>query len=79
MKKIFVFRTCMMNGTVTLKTTVNAAVTRELAEKGRAACIEASKKPEHGFPVICTDIEEIPLYETEDEVPILNEKKENNK
>lgn len=75
MKKIFVFRTCMMNGTVTLNTIVNAAATRELAEIGRTACMEANKDPEHGFPVICTDIEEIPLYETEDEVPILNEKK----
>ena len=69
MKRIFVFNTYLMNGTVTMQTDVIAATTRELAQKIRATCIEESKKGQSFFHVLHSDVKEIPVYETEDEVP----------
>jgi len=60
-----------MNGTVTMKTEVVAAATRELAEKSRAVCMEANKKSTGIFRTLYSDIEEIPVTETENELLVL--------
>ena len=65
-----------MNGTVTMQSEVAATTSRELAEKVRAAIIEKNRKdelPQHPFHAILTDIKEVNAYETEEEIPILNE------
>lgn len=70
MKKVFVYKTSLMNGTVTMQTGVVAAATRELAERIRTVSIESDKKEPSRFPVHLSDIEEIPVYETEKEIPL---------
>lgn len=60
-----------MNGTVTMNTMVDAFVTRELAEESLTAVKEANK--DSMVSVEYDDIEEIDLFETRDDVPILNQ------
>lgn len=75
MKKIFVFRICLMSGTVTVKEEVAATATRDLAEKARAFIIESNSKDNLPHPPLhatYTDIEEVTVYEAEEEIPILH-------
>lgn len=70
MKKIYTLTTSLMNGTVTMKHSSSSFATRELAEKAKAAVDEANKD---AAPfAVWSSIEESELYETENEVPILN-------
>lgn len=73
MKKIFTFEERVMNGTVTMSSTTACFATRELAEKAQCAAISANRKPDElGLRYWCGDIKETNVFETEDEVPILN-------
>lgn len=72
MKKIYTLTTSLMNGTVTMQCSSSSFLTKELAEKAKAAVDEANKDASP-FSV-WSSIEECDLYETEDEVPILNKK-----
>lgn len=73
MKKIFTFEERTMNGTVTASSSVFCAATRELAEKARQAAVDYNKR--HQDPVgLCywaDEIRETTVYESADEVPIL--------
>ena len=72
MKKIFTFNQRLMNGTVTMQSQVAAFTSRELAEKTKQAVIEANFNTDSPFTCNCDDIVETDVYETENEVPILN-------
>lgn len=68
MKKIYTLTTSFMDGTATIQYISSSFTTRELAEK--AAVDEANK---YAIPfTVWSSIDESELYETEDEVPILN-------
>lgn len=70
MKKIFIYRQSLMNGTVTASTEVTAFTDRELAEKTRRAIRRSnSQRDLDGMRVWYSDIEEINVYESEDEIP----------
>ena len=70
MKKIFSFTQAIMNGTVTMQTFVCTFASKELAEKTRQAVIDSNKGID--FPKsYCYEVEETIVYESEDEVPIL--------
>ena len=73
MKKIYVFENHLLNGIHSMQVEVVAAATRDLAEKIRAACTEESKKGLPFFRVWHSDVKEIPVYETEDEIHKQNE------
>ena len=75
MRKIFTFNQHIMNGTVTMQSHVAAFASRELAEKTRQAVIDANAGKRR-ITCHCDDIVETDIYETEDEVPILNKNKE---
>lgn len=70
MKKIYTLTTSFMDGTATIQYISSSFTTRELAEKAKAAVDEANK---YAIPfTVWSSIDESDLYETEDEVPILN-------
>lgn len=70
MKTIYTLTTRLMNGTVTIQQSSSSFTTRELAEKANAAVDDANKD---AAPfTVWSSIEESELYETENEVPILN-------
>ena len=74
MKKIFTFNTRMLNGTVTMGIHTDAFSTRELAEKARVAVVKANIEMavlNGGMEALCDEVEEVAVYDTEDEVPIL--------
>lgn len=76
MKKIFAFDERVINGTVTASSSTVCFATRELAEKARSAAIDANRVPDElGIRYCCGDIKETTIYESEDEVPILNNSK----
>lgn len=73
MKKLYGFSQNLMNGTVTLRTEVALFTSEELAKKAKEAVIEVSKDVD--FPrLMYGEIKETVVYESEDEVPILNSK-----
>ena len=74
MKKIYTFNQRLMNGTVTMQSQVAAFTSRELAEKTKQAVIMANFNNDTPFSCLCDDIVETDVWETEDEVPILNRK-----
>lgn len=77
MKKVFTFKQAIMNGTVTMQTIVCSFTSKVLAEKTRQAVIEANKDID--FPKSrCYEVEETDVYESEDEVPILQDKTNKN-
>lgn len=57
----------MMNSTVTMRTLCLSFNSKELAEKAKQAVADTNKEVS-----IWQSIEESTLYESEDEVPILN-------
>lgn len=74
MQKIYTLTTRLMNGTVTIQQSSSSFVTRDLAEKAKAAVDEAYKGTYKGTAPLSvwSSIEESEIYETENEVPILN-------
>ena len=71
MKTYYTLITQFMNGTVTMHTDIASFTSKELAEKTKDAVVNANKNSD--FPAWC-NIEETRVYESEDEVPILNPK-----
>lgn len=75
MKKIFTFNQRLMNGTVTMQSQVACFTSRELAEKVKQAVLEVNHyncEEMHGMYCLCDEIVEADVYESEQEVPILN-------
>lgn len=72
MKTVYILKQNMMNGTFTMRTVVSAFTDKNVAEKTRKAVILANSNNLIGFTMDCEDIEEIQVYENENEVPILN-------
>ena len=72
MKKVFIFNQSVMNGTVTIGTGTALFSSRDLAEKTREAVMEVNKEPSGPFAMYCGEIMEAEIFETEEEVPILN-------
>lgn len=75
MKQVYVFDVRLMNGTVTMRSEKGIFASRDLAEQTRKTVMEANcshEQPE-GLVAICSHIEETVVYESEDEVPILNQ------
>jgi hypothetical protein len=69
MKTLYVLTTSMMNGTVTMNSSHTIFLTRELAEEA-AKAVEAANANSF-FPAV-NSISECNLYESREEVPILN-------
>ena len=70
MKKAFIYTQSLMNGTVTMQTSVAAFATRELAEETVRNIKEHNAKCDFGvLRIHYGDIKEIDVYETKDEIP----------
>lgn len=69
MKTIYTLNTRLMNGSVTMMVHSDSFTSEELAEKARRAVQEANK----GANIIC-EISKSILFESEEEVPILQQK-----
>ena len=70
MKKVYLFTQSVMNGTVTMETSVALFATRELAEQTLADIkADNAKRDLGGFRVCYSKIQETDLYETKDEIP----------
>lgn len=69
MKTYYTVITQFMNGTVTMHTDVASFTSLELASKTKEAIIKANEG--NKFPAM-PYIEETKVYESEDEIPILN-------
>ena len=69
MKKIYTLVTRFINGTITVMTDVSSFLTRELAEETAEAVKKANESCD--FPCI-NEIKETVIYESREEVPILN-------
>lgn len=63
----------IMNGSVTMRTVVSAFTSKELAEEAQEAVRQKNAVSDSMFSVIFDDIEGSQLYETREEVSILNE------
>lgn len=75
MKKIFIFKQCLMNGTVPINTQIAAFSDRRLAEKAHDAVSKGNELSDlGGYNMRVFPIEEGFVYESEKEVPILNDK-----
>ena len=68
MKTVYTLTVSWLNGTVTMGSETSVYANSELAEKAKAAVEKANEGS--FFDVIC-NINETNLYESEDEVPIL--------
>ena len=70
MKKVYSFTQSLMNGTVTMETSVALFTTRELAEQTLADIkADNAKRDLGGFRVCYSKIQETDVYETKDEIP----------
>ena len=70
MKKVYSFTQSVMNGTVTMETSVALFTTRELAEQTLADIkADNAKRDLGGFRVCYSEIQETDLYETKEEIP----------
>ena len=69
MKTVYCLEVKILNGTVTLKSEKSVFLSEKLAEKSKME-VEKANDGQSPFFVVCT-IEPIPLFESEDEVPIL--------
>lgn len=76
-KKVYILTQSVLNGTVTMNVYCSVFATKELAEKTKEAVIEANENTKSQTPSfhVFVDIQESYLYETEEDVPILNEEK----
>ena len=72
MKKVYIFKTRVMNGTVMVSSEVAAFADRELAEQTRVDIINANQARESELEPLmayCTGIEECVVYESKSEIP----------
>lgn len=73
MKKIWIVEIKMFNGTGMLGNTISAFSTKELAEKTKQKLQELNSNSNDTVKVSIT-IREVDYYESESEIPILNNK-----
>ena len=71
-KKVYILTQSVLNGTVTMNVYCSVFTTKELAEKTRDAVIEANENNRDKSFQVVVDIQESDLYETKEDVPILN-------
>lgn len=71
MKKVYLIKVRVMNGSVTMRTLCDVFTTKELAEETKLA-IKKANRTDSTYTVLYDDVEELDLFETKDEVPILN-------
>lgn len=76
MKKVYIIKQYLWNGTIVLKVITSAFPTKALAEKCKDAILKDNQyrletDPEHAIPCTC-EIEETAFFESEKEIPILN-------
>lgn len=70
MKKVYSFTQSLMNGTVTMETSVALFATRELAEQTLADIkADNAKRDLGGFRVCYSKIQETDVYENKEEIP----------
>ena len=70
MKKVYSFTQSVMNGTVTMETSVSVFATRKLAEQTLADIkADNAKRDLGGLRVQYGKIQETDLYETKEEIP----------
>ncbi|MBQ8713068.1 MAG: hypothetical protein IJ551_09675 [Prevotella sp.] len=75
MKKLFTYRMTTYNGIHPVSSESPLFATRELAEQARQAVIEGNRDYSFkGLRLAYSEVEETCLYESKDEVPILNQK-----
>lgn len=72
-KKVYILTQSVLNGTVTMNVYRSVFATKELAEKAKEAVIESNKSTKITSLQVLVDIQESDLYESEEDVPILNE------
>lgn len=73
MKDVWIVETKMMNGTVCVMSVKDIFATEELANEAAEKIKEANKGRDE-FPILTT-VEKVTLYETREDVPILNNEK----
>ena len=73
MRNVWISKMRIMNGSVTMRTVVTAFTSKELAEEAQAAVRRKNAAADPMYSIIFDDIESVPLYETREEVPILND------
>ena len=73
MRKVWVSKMRIMNGSVTMRTVVTAFTSKELAKEAQSAVRRKNAATDPMYSIIFDDIESVRLYETREEVPILNE------
>lgn len=73
MKTIWSVETRVMNGTVTIQTLIDSFLTEESARKAAKVLYEKNKANINCVWDVITTVHESKLYESEDEMPILNE------
>lgn len=70
MKKVYSFTQSVMNGTVTMETSVSIFTTRELAEQTLADIkADNAKRDLGGLRVRYSKIQETDMYENKEEIP----------
>lgn len=70
MKKVYSFTQSVMNGTVTMETSVSIFTTRKLAEQTLADIkADNAKRDLGGYRVRYSKVQETAVYETKDEIP----------
>lgn len=70
MKKVYLFTQSVMNGTVTMETSVPIFTTRKLAEQTLADIkADNAKRDLGGYRVRYSKVQEATVYETKDEIP----------
>ena len=74
LEKIYVLDCAMMNGTVRMNSNYTGYASKELAEEVAEAVKKANENYDSSFGV-WTSISEMPIYFTREDVPILNQDK----
>ena len=74
LEKIYVLDCAMMNGTVRMNSNYTGYSSKELAEEAAEAVKKANENNDSPFGV-WTSIDEMPIYYTREDVPILNRDK----
>lgn len=74
-EKIYVLDCAVMNGTVRMNSNYTGYVSKELAEDAAEAVKKANENNDSPFGVL-TSIDEMPIYYTREDVPILNRDKD---
>lgn len=73
MKKVYTIEERVLNGTVTVRSEVSCFASSELAKQVRRAAMEQNGfQDPSGLKYFCSEVKETVVYETAEEVPLLN-------